>query len=89
MKYRDKYRGGLLVVNVRLNSPARQQGIRAGDVLVGLHIWETVSLANVKYTLDRPNLPAMNPLKFFVLRDGETLYGYLNLPALAAHRQYP
>ena len=36
-----QYRGGMSVVAVRPDSPAARQGIRRGDVLVGLHIWET------------------------------------------------
>ncbi len=76
-KFTTRYRGGLLVVNVRQSSPAAEQGIRAGDVLVGMHIWETVSLDNVAYILRRPDFSSINPVKFFILRGSETLYGFL------------
>ena len=76
-KFHTRYRGGLLVVNVRQNSPAADQGIRAGDVLVGMHIWETVSLDNVAYVLRRPDFNSINPVKFFILRGNETLYGFM------------
>lgn len=76
-KFKTRYRGGLLITAVRPNSPASNQGIRAGDTLVGMHIWETVSLENVSYILNRPDFSSISPLKFYILRDGETLFGYL------------
>jgi len=76
-RYNTRYRGGLLVVAVRPGSPADDQGIRGGDVLVGMHIWETVSLENVAYITNRSDFAALNPVKFFILRGKETLYGHL------------
>ncbi|MCS7304180.1 MAG: trypsin-like peptidase domain-containing protein [Thermoguttaceae bacterium] len=76
-QYKTRYRGGLLVAAVRADSPAAEQGILAGDVLVGMHIWETISLENVLYVLQRPDLARISPVKFYVLRGQETLYGYL------------
>jgi len=79
-----RYRGGMQVVNVRPGSPAAANGIRQGDVLVGLHVWETVNTENIDYVLDHPQLKTFNPLKFFILRNGETLYGHLNLSSTQA-----
>jgi serine protease Do len=76
-KFHTRYRGGLVVVDVRQNSPASEQGIRSGDVLVGMHIWETVSLDNVAYILKRPDFSSIAPVKFFILRGNETLYGFM------------
>jgi serine protease Do len=85
--YQTRYRGGLSVTSVRPNSPAAAQGIIVGDVLVGMHIWETVSLENVSYILKRPDFASLSPVKFFILRGEETLYGYLPLsPAKTAQR---
>jgi len=81
-----RYRGGLAVRAVRPNSPAASQGILPGDVLVGMHVWETISLNNVSYVLKRADVEKFSPVKFFILRDGETLYGYLPLGSRTARR---
>jgi serine protease Do len=79
--HQTRYRGGLAVTAVRPGSPAANQGITPGDVLVGMHIWETTTLDNVAYILKRPDFQDLNPVKFFILRGDETLYGYLPVAA--------
>jgi serine protease Do len=74
-----RYRGGLRVAAVRPGSPADAEGIRRGDVLVGMHIWETVTLDNVRYILNRPDFAQLRPLKFYIVRGQETLYGHLQV----------
>jgi len=75
----SKYRGGLLVTDVRGTSPAAVNGIRKDDILVGLRDWETLSSENVTWILNQ-NLPSgQNSLKFFVIRGQETLYGYIQM----------
>ena len=71
-QYRSRYHGGLTVIDVRPDSPAAKQGIRRGDVLVGMHIWETVSLENVNYILGRSDFTQLDPLKFYIIRGSET-----------------
>ena len=75
----DRYRGGLKVTSVRGTSPAGAQGIRAGDILVGMHVWETISLENLAYIMNRNDIADIQPIKFYVLRGNETLYGHLPL----------
>ena len=87
-KFHTRYRGGLVVVDVRQNSPAAEQGIRSGDVLVGMHIWETVSLDNVAYILKRPDFNSITPVKFFILRGNETLYGFMPVSLKVARQPY-
>jgi serine protease Do len=79
--HQTHYHGGLKVTAVRPNSPASNEGIRPGDVLVGMHEWETVSMENVSYVLKRREVANLSPMKFFILRDNETLYGYFQLGA--------
>jgi serine protease Do len=80
--YRTRYRGGLAVTDVRSESPAARQGIRRGDVLVGMHIWETITADNVNYVLDRPDFAQLEPLKFYILRGNETLFGHFSVARL-------
>jgi serine protease Do len=75
----SRYRGGLTVLAVRPDSPAAKQGIRRGDVLVGMHIWETVTQENVNYILNRPDFVSIDPVKFYILRGNETLYGHMTV----------
>lgn len=75
----SRYRGGMRITGVRPDSPAANNGLREGDILVGLHIWETVNADNVSYVLDHPDLGKFAPLKFYILRGSETLYGHLRL----------
>ncbi len=75
----SRYRGGLSVVNVRADSPAAKQGIRRGDILVGMHVWETVTLDNVQYILNRPDFADLEPVKFYIIRGSETLFGHMSL----------
>jgi serine protease Do len=77
-----RYRGGLSIIAVRPNSPAANQGLKVGDMLVGMHVWETVSMENISYILKRPDFSTLSPVKFFILRGDETLYGFLPLPTV-------
>lgn len=78
-RLRSRYRGGLKVIGVRPDSPAARQGIRYGDVLVGMHKWETVSLDNVAYVLESDVLSETDAVKFYVIRGRETLFGRLQV----------
>jgi serine protease Do len=76
-KLQARYRGGLVVTEVRPNGPAAEQGIKEGDILVGLHVWETIALENISYILDKSHEEHLNPIKFYVLRGRETLFGHI------------
>jgi serine protease Do len=72
-----RYRGGLRVTAVRPGSPAERQNIQPGDILVGIHVWETVSLDNIGYVLTQADLDRTRPVKCFILREDRTHYTYL------------
>ncbi|MCA9154758.1 MAG: trypsin-like peptidase domain-containing protein [Pirellulaceae bacterium] len=76
-----RYQGGLRVVAVRNRSVAEEQGIRPGDILVGIHKWETVKMDDVAYILETPELTRADeqPVRFFILRGSDTLYGHFRV----------
>jgi len=58
---------------------AAKSGLRKGDILVGLHNWETVSVENVNYVLNHPDLATFHPVPFFILRAGQIRKGQLSI----------
>jgi serine protease Do len=73
-------RGGLLITDVNPESPAARAGFLKGDILIGLHQWETISSENVSFVLNHPDIAGFSPIKFFLIREGQLRRGFL--PAL-------
>jgi serine protease Do len=69
--------GGLVILDVSSGSSADKAGIQRGDILVGLHQWETLSLDNVVFVLTHPDLATFNPLAFYIIRSGQIRRGWL------------
>jgi serine protease Do len=69
--------GGLEVIAVDPDSPAGRADIRRGDILVGLHRWETLTPENVAYVLTHADLATFNPLSFHIVRGGQILRGWM------------
>jgi serine protease Do len=73
------YHGGLRITSVRSEGMAARHGIRPGDILVGMHIWETASLEDLDYILNKAQLDKDDEIQFYVLRDNKTRVGQLPL----------
>ncbi len=69
--------GGLVVTEVYSDGVAGRAGFQRGDILIGLHQWETLTADNVNYVLTHPDLAAFSPVKFFLIRNGKMLRGWL------------
>ena len=74
-----RYRGGMRVVEVRPDGPAADKGIRAGDILVGMHRWETASEEDIRYIVTNRSLTRLDAVRFYILRGEETLYGEMRV----------
>lgn len=71
--------GGLEVTAINQGGMAAKAGLRKGDILVGLHNWETVSPENVNFVLNHPDLATFHPVPFFILREGQIRRGQLSM----------
>jgi serine protease Do len=69
--------GGLVVVEVQPQGPADKAGFQRGDILVGLHQWETLTPDNVAFVLNHPDLANFYPLCFYIIRGGQVRRGWL------------
>jgi serine protease Do len=68
--------GGLEVLAVNNGGIAGQAGIQRGDIMVGLHHWETLTLDNVSFVLKHQDLANFNPLCFYIIRSGQVRRGW-------------
>lgn len=78
-RMRTPYRGGLYITAVRDESTAAEQGIQVGDVLLGIHGWQTASLNDLAGILDHPDMKKGPRAKFYIVRREQTLYGHFQL----------
>jgi serine protease Do len=76
-KANPQLRGGLLVTEVGAGSVAATAGLQKGDILVGLHQWESLNLDNVAFVLNHKDFATFLPLKFYLSREGKVLDGWI------------
>ena len=74
-----KFRGGMRVVQVNPDGMAADEGIVEGDVLVGVHVWETISMENVQYLLEDADYGTAENVPVYVVRNGKTYEGWLDV----------
>ena len=80
-RMRTNYIGGLYITNVRPGSAADQQGISQGDVLLGIHGWQTTTLKDLAGILEHPDIQQGPRTKFYLIRREQTLFGHMQLAA--------
>jgi serine protease Do len=64
-------RGGLYLNDVAAGSAAARAGLAKGDVLIGLHLWESLSADNVTFVLNHKDLATFTPVKAYYVRSGK------------------
>jgi serine protease Do len=64
-------RGGLYLDEVAPGGSAARAGLHRGDILIGLHQWESLSADNVLFVLNHKDLADFTPIKAYYLRDGK------------------
>ena len=72
-------RGGLWLSDVAAGSAAQKAGMQRGDILLGLHQWEALTLDNVTFVLQHKDLGTFNPMKVFFVRDGRVREGVMTI----------
>jgi len=77
-----EFRGGLNVLAVKPSGLAAANGIQRGDVLVGVHVWETINPENLDYILSDADLTKETTVPFYVVRKGDTLRGQFEVSKL-------
>jgi serine protease Do len=75
-KANPQLHGGLIVMDVAVGGAASAAGIQKGDILVGLHTWETLRVEDVAFVLNHKDFASFLPLKFFLARDGKLRDGW-------------
>lgn len=76
-KTNGQLHGGLKIEDIRPDSVASKGGLQKGDILVGLHQWEMLTIDNVLFVLNHPDLASFNPLRFYIIRAGQVHRGWL------------
>jgi len=76
-KANPQLHGGMIVTEVATGGVGATAGIAKGDILVGLHNWETLNLDNVTFVLNHKDFTTFLPLKYYVARDGKIRDGWI------------
>jgi serine protease Do len=72
-------KGGLRIVEVAASSPADSAGVHVGDIFVGVHDRETVTIDQVAMMLKQPVAVTDGKVKFWIVRDGKLHYGHMDV----------
>ena len=75
------HQGGLYVTAVRRGSTAAEQGIQVGDVMLGIHGWQTATLDDLQGILEHPDMQRGSRAKFYLVRREQTLFGHMQIAA--------
>ena len=75
----QNYSRGLRVTDVRPESPAEDEGILAGDIIVAMHGWKTETIENLSFVLGEDVVRDQGDFMFYILRDKEPFWGQMRI----------
>jgi len=75
----DNYVRGLRVTEVRRSSPAEEEGILEGDIIVAMHGWKTETVENLAFVLGEDIVKSEKEFMFYILRDREPFWGQMRV----------
>jgi serine protease Do len=64
-------RGGLYLDEVTAGGPAAAAGLAKGDVLIGVHLWETLTPDHLLHVFGQKDYASFLPLKVYYIRAGK------------------
>ena len=73
-------RGGLWISDLSSLGVASKAGLQKGDLLLGLHQWETLSTDNLHYVITHKDLATFNPVRVIFIRDGKLRETTMTVP---------
>jgi serine protease Do len=77
LKVNPQLHGGLMITEVSETAVAGKAGFQRGDILIGLHQYETITIDNITFVINHPDLTTWSPLKYFRIRGGQLQRGWL------------
>lgn len=79
----SRYRGAVIVTEVRPESPAASAGIKVGDLLLSIAGLQATDLDDVRrFGARHEQLAATGKAKFYIVRNQQALFGHLGIPQL-------
>jgi serine protease Do len=73
------YNQGLRVTQVRAGSPAANEGLVPGDIIVAMHGYKIESLENLYFVLATPEVSSREKFMFYILRGKTPYYGQMRV----------
>jgi len=77
-----EYSQGLRVTQVRPGSPAANEGLVSGDIIVAMHGYKIESLDNLNFVLTTPEVANREKFMFYILRGKTPYYGEMRVAQL-------
>jgi serine protease Do len=78
-KVGDEYTGGLKVLEVRTGSPAANEGIIPGDIIIGILRWQTPNMQALQWVLNSDEFNESASAKFVLVRNNEKYWAAMKV----------